>query len=276
MATNANGRNVKRRFVAKANAGLRRIMLRAARFYGRLTVGWVRDGVTIVTVNWNAAECLDSLLLAVRHYSPASVKIFVIDNNSDRESRAWFRSHRDVRVLRLPINSGHSAAMDIGFCMARTEIVVSLDVDAFPISADWWDEIVGPIQAHTARVSGAGFDFVRQNTQNRQPFVHPCCLAMRRKDFIDGHHSFQQNMPMWDTGERISQREAGNLHLVPPTSTRGPGVVGTVFGSVIYHNFYATRFSGTTRDLIDTVDRESPKRAWAEAVASYIDPIRSA
>jgi hypothetical protein len=48
-----------------------------------------------------------------------------------------------------------------------------------------------------------------------------------------------------------------------------------VFGGVVYHNFYGTRFKGNTREKIDWVERGESEQAWAEAVDRYIDPIRS-
>jgi glycosyltransferase involved in cell wall biosynthesis len=252
--------------------GLRQVF----RVYGRISNHCgATDGVTIVTVNYNGAECLDALYIAVRYYSPIPVRILVVDNGSTDDSRAWYRAHRDVRVLRFPFNIGHGAAMDIGFYLAQTTIVVAYDIDAFPIDSRWWNEIVVPIREGRARVSGVSI-WPLWHPQ-RPPFVHPCCLAMRRDDFIRRNHSFRENYPTWDTGERISQREADSLHMVPSVSIRGPGPVGMVFGGVIYHNFYGTRFKGNTLETIDvSVDRGSPEAAWSEAVARYIDPIRVA
>ena len=94
-----------------------------------------------------------------------------------------------------------------------------------------------------ARISGARL--------NRE-YVHPCCWAMRTARFVEQGHSFRSDYrpregdrdASGDVGEIMSAREAPNLHFFDVTSQRGPGDVGTVFGDLVYHNFYATRFRG--------------------------------
>ena len=55
------------------------------------------------------------------------------------------------------------------------------------------------------------------------------------------------------------------------TSQRGPGDVGTVFGDLVYHNFYATRFGATSeRTLDEVVGVEEPELAWEEALRRYV------
>jgi len=248
-----------------------RSMVVAARGYGRL-VRSARGRVTIVAVNFNAVEYLDALHVALEHHGPRDVKLLIVDNASRDGSADWLKAHRDVSSIRLPVNIGHGRAMDLGFALARSEIVVAFDIDAFPISPDWYEVVVGPIRRREAIVSGVSMRPLQ--ALDIEPYAHPCCLAMRRDDFVRRHHTFVANYPEWDTGQRISQRESDHLHLVSATSVRGPGAVGMVFGDVIYHNFYSTRFKADTRERIDEVDRGDPALAWGEAVARYIDPIR--
>ena len=73
-------------------------------------------------------------------------------------------------------------------------------------------------------------------------------------------------------GQALSLREAGRVSLIDATSVRGPGSVGTVFGGAVYHNFYATRFTGVNdQELLDSAVRASDaEAAWAEAVGRYL------
>ncbi len=73
-----------------------------------------------------------------------------------------------------------------------------------------------------------------------------------------------------DAGEDISIRERAQFgpqatHLIPVTSTRGPGLLGTVFGDVVYHNFFSTGYGGSSEWSDETTS------AWTEAVAKYVD-----
>ena len=245
------------------------LLVPALRAWARVRLGGLRPGgVTVVTVNWNSSPYLAVLLELVRRRSPKDVEILVVDNGSRDGSRALLAGRPDVHAVMLPLNVGHDLAMDIGFLLARTEYVVALDVDAFPLHARWLDELLAPLKAG-AEIAGARL--------NRQ-YVHPCCLAMRTARFVRRKHSFRSRYrpreggrdASGDMGEDMSMREAGRLRFFEPTSQRGPGDVGTVFGGLVYHNFYSTRFEATSDGVLDAVvGRDDPKAAWDEALAKY-------
>lgn len=226
------------------------------------------DEATIVTVNWNSAAHLEVLLRLVQRRSPPGTRVLVVDNGSREDPRPLVADRPGVSLLRVPFNVGHDMALDIGFLSVRTEYVVALDVDAFPIDDRWLEELLAPLR-EGCEVAGARL--------NRR-YVHPCCLAMRTGRFVERKHSFRSRYrpreegrdASGDVGEEISGREPGKLRFLNPTSQRGPGDVGTVFGDVVYHNFYSTRFQATTDPLLDgQVSREDPAAAWREAVARY-------
>jgi glycosyltransferase involved in cell wall biosynthesis len=235
----------------------------------RRRLGALRPGAaTIVTVNWNSWEHCAVLIDLVQRRSPAGTEILVVDNASEDDSRKQLRGRADIRHLLLPVNMGHDLAMDIGVLLCETEYVVALDVDAFPLHDRWLDELLGPLD-DGAQVSGARL--------NRE-YVHPCCWAMKTARFVRQDHSFRSRYrpreegrdASGDVGEEISAAEAPNLHFFEVTSQRGPGDVGTVFGDLVYHNFYATRFKATEEGTLDgVVAVDDPARAWEEALARY-------
>jgi glycosyltransferase involved in cell wall biosynthesis len=226
------------------------------------------DGVTVVTVNWNSEPYLRVLLRLVRQRSPAGTRILVVDNGSTDATRALLDANPDVRAVKLSFNVGHDLALDIGFLLARTEFVVALDVDAFPVHGRWLDDLIEPLRSGN-EISGARL--------NRE-YVHPCCLAMRTSRFAQRGHTFRSRYrprsdgqdAAGDIGEMMSANERGRLRFFDPTSTRGPGDVGTVFGGFVYHNFYSTRFNATRDRVLDrVVGADDPGAAWAEALERY-------
>lgn len=247
-------------------------MIPIARARARRRVGSLVPGAaTIVTVNWNSWSHLEVLIDLVRRRSPAGTRILVVDNGSKRA-----RSHRpegveDVRTVLLPLNMGHDFALDLGVLLCETEYVVTLDVDAFPLHAGWLEDLEGDLTSG-AEVTGARL--------NRE-YVHPCCWAMRLARFVEEGHSFRSDYrpreegrdASGDVGEEISAREAPALKFYDVTSRRGPGDVGTVFGDLVYHNFYATRFDSTDEGTLDgVVAVDDPGKAWEEALARYAGP----
>jgi glycosyltransferase involved in cell wall biosynthesis len=248
----------------------RRILLPLARAYARERVSALRPGaVTVVTVNWNCWTHLGVLIDVVRRQSPPETEIMVVDNGSRDKSREGLAGHPEVSAVLLPANVGHELALDLGVLLCDTEYVVTLDVDAFPLHARWLDELLAPLNSG-AQVSGARL--------NRE-YVHPCCWAMRTARFVTQGHSFRSHYrprehgrdASGDVGEELSAREAPHLHFFEVTSRRGPNDVGTVFGDLVYHNFYATRFRATTSRLLDgTVAAKDAEHAWDEALRRYL------
>jgi glycosyltransferase involved in cell wall biosynthesis len=232
---------------------------RAARRLDALAAG----EATVVTVNWNSLSYLRVLLRALERYGPRGIRVIVVDNGSTDGSREFLRERPDVRLVRLRGNPGHATGLNVGFLSARTEFVVALDVDAFPIRAGWLDALLEPL-GHAATISGA---------RVKRDYVHPCLLAMRLERFVRRGLSFDDHYRdhFGDVGELMAAKDGGPFHFVELTSARGPGVVGSVYGDIAYHNFYSTRFALERKSTIDGVVREGdPGSAWSEAVARYL------
>jgi glycosyltransferase involved in cell wall biosynthesis len=242
---------------------------RARRRVGSLVPG----SATIVTVNWNSWAHLEVLTELVTRRSPPGTRILVVDNGSKRARAHRPRGQDNVRIVLLPLNMGHDFALDLGVLLCETEYVVTLDVDAFPLHDRWLQELEGDLSSG-AEVAGARL--------NRE-YVHPCCWAMRVARFVERGHSFESHYrpreegrdASGDVGEEISAREAPAVKFYDVTSQRGPGDVGTVFGDLVYHNFYATRFDAIDAGTLDgVVAPDDPSKAWEEALARYAGPDR--
>lgn len=226
-------------------------------------------GVTVLTVNWNSWDHLAVLIDVVRRRSPSDTEILVVDNGSLRHPGKPVAVVPGISMVHLPANVGHDLALDIGMLLSETEYTVVLDVDAFPLNNRWLEALIAPLSAGT-QISGARL--------NRE-YVHPCCLAMRTSRFVQRGHSFRSHYrprrsgedASGDVGEEMSAREAPALHFFDVTSQRGPGDVGTIFGDLVYHNFYATRFSATADKTLDRfVQLKDAEQAWREALRLYL------
>lgn len=171
-------------------------------------------------------------------------------------------------TILLPANVGHELALDLGVLSCRTEFFVALDVDAFPIHDRWIERLLEPLLAE-AQVSGARL---------WRPYVHPCCLAMRTARFVSRGHTFKSdysphtatNIASGDVGEAVSAKEAPRLHFFDISSQRGPGDIGTIFGDLVYHNFYGTRFGAGQEELDNGITPNDPRAAWDEVLSRYV------
>ena len=207
--------------------------------------------VTVVTINWNTLDYLKVLVEMVRRHSPG-VPLLVVDNHSVDGSRRWL-AEQHVRTIRMPRNVGHHKGLDVAFTLARSEYVIALDVDAFPVADDWTERVINPLR-EGAKLSGASIDWLDY------PYVHPSFLALRRRDFLLDRLTFLFKGSDGDVGSEISQRYADSVHLIQATEAKGPGFIGSVFGGVVYHNF------GSTRPGLHSTGAE----AWDEAVERFV------
>lgn len=251
--------------------------LRLHRFaYGRIVRSYrevagrkpIRDGVTVVTVNYNSLPKVRVLLAALERYTSEPVDIIVVDNASKDGSRDFLRAQPNIRPLLLPVNIGHGFALDLAFLCASTSIVVAFDIDAFPVSPRWRRAVTDPLEDGSV-IAGAHL---------HRAYIHPCFLALRRSDFLDYRLSFvpvgrcpSPEVPAsglyLDAGEAVSHvlslaYGTNAIHKIPATSTHGPGVIGTVFGDVVYHNFYSTHGRGELG--------KAGREAWDGAVRQYL------
>ena len=237
-----------------------------------------RPGVTIAIVNWNSMDLLHDVLDAIERYGGPSRgvrEVLVIDNGSEDGSREFLRTCRAqgrVRALLLRRNIYHGPAMDLAFLLARTEYVVALDVDAFPVADGWLDTLLGPIERGEAMVAGA---------EAARGYIHPCCLAMRTGYFAAHRHTFTPHIGTWnpdrlgvdewDTGESITVREGKDrIAAFSRTRVRGPLQLGSIFGNFVYHNGASTRLRSDVK--IDGLTVDDAESAWLEAVAEFVAP----
>lgn len=243
---------------------------RIARTAARRRHDALRPGAfTVMTVNWNTTDNLVTVLDAIRRFSPADTAIVVIDNASSVDPRPRVTTP-DTRVVRLPVNLGHGPAMDLATSLVRTEFMVALDVDAFPVTADWLPVLRGHLDAGAQVVGGRLY----------RSFAHPSMLAMRTARFRQCDHTFIRSSwissedfvhgESWDVGELISRREEPAVALVEASEVRGPGVIGTVYGGLVYHNGVSAH--GKAQNRVEG------RAAWAEACRRFlgVEPVGDA
>jgi glycosyltransferase involved in cell wall biosynthesis len=233
----------------------------------------IADGVTIVTVTWESVELLRVLLHALDRFTHEPVAIVVVDNASTDGTSEYLATLPHVRAVQIGHNVGHGLALDKGIHEARTRFIITLDVDAFPISSEWVNSVIEPLR-DGCTLAGA----------ISSGYVHPCFMAIERSHFLREKYTFaasynrrfrlpRRGQPRhWDAGKLITIKDNGPHFHLSPTSVRGPGSLGTVFGDVVYHHFYSTRLkSGWTDDLVRIgVTSRLSSQVWRDAVARYL------
>ncbi|TBT82577.1 glycosyltransferase [Propioniciclava sinopodophylli] len=233
-----------------------------------------QPGVTVVLVNYNTGNLLRHVIPAVRKNSPPSTQILVLDNASTDGTWEWLkRLPFKIKLVRLPVNIGHGRALDLGIAMARTELVVTLDADAFPINGDWLSQLESLLQGGNLSAVGAW---------GRRDRLHPALSMHRRSTILSLNLSFHNFEPYkdratepvfgvncFDTGELIS-RELGSRRVrLLPVRTHSNGW-GEEIGDIAYHHRGMTGY-----DAADPAEREVILRQRLESWESAVDEFLS-
>lgn len=148
----------------------------------RMRVAGLRDGVTVVIVNWNTKQITADVIMAVQELSPPATRILVVDNGSTDGSRSMLRRWSGIRTILLHSNAGHGAALDIALCRVRTRIAVTLDSDAIPLRTGWLEPAVAPVREGRAVLAG------QRSSRN---FVHPVYAAVDTEQSCAGACPFR-------------------------------------------------------------------------------------
>jgi glycosyltransferase involved in cell wall biosynthesis/predicted O-methyltransferase YrrM len=217
--------------------------------------------LTIISVNFNTKEWIKLLIEKVKEYTRIPYELIVVDNGSSDGSVEYLQSQKDVSLIQTGKNLGHGPALDYGFSFIRTKYAIVLDSDAHPIHADWINKLVTPLN-NECLLSGI---------HHHRNYAHPACLALELKTFYKYKLTFIPNWPKdndinklgkinWDAGEYLSIKilESGKkINLIPVSKRNSGTIVGTEYGDIVYHNFYATRLKTNSQKEFDGVKREN-------------------
>lgn len=86
--------------------------------------------VSVVLVNWNRREDICANLSALQRQHYRDFEVIVVDNGSTDGSIDRLEQEPDIRLIKLGVNRGPSAARNVGVADAQGEYCLFLDSDA--------------------------------------------------------------------------------------------------------------------------------------------------
>jgi GT2 family glycosyltransferase len=88
--------------------------------------------LSVIIVTWNGRRFLDACLRAVMAQLHPDDEIIVVDNGSIDGTAAWLRhAWSAVRLVALPANLGFAGGVNVGLRVARGDLLLLLNNDAF-------------------------------------------------------------------------------------------------------------------------------------------------
>lgn len=186
-----------------------------------------------------------------RHTEKTPHRIFVWDN-------AWLPSHDAIYeaypnvVVKRAKQRGKSISHGLALNKLTSrlndtfEYVVTLDNDAFPVRGGWLTNLIDRLEGG-AKLAGVWRD---EMAPEREPFVHPSCLAFRKADFESLEVGFrfrkgEQPGKGQDVGERLTRevlRRGGELSRLWRSNRRNVHfLMGGLYGDLIFHQGAGSR-----------------------------------
>jgi len=103
---------------------------------------------SVVIVTWNGLGHLRRCLPALHEQTGVRFETIVVDNGSTDGTAEWTsRKYPQIVVERLDSNQGFAAANNIGFGLARADLIATLNNDAVP-DPDWLHLLVQAAHEH--------------------------------------------------------------------------------------------------------------------------------
>jgi glycosyltransferase involved in cell wall biosynthesis len=223
---------------------------------------------SILLVNHKTLEFTRNCLDTIRECSgDSSYELIVVDNDSNDDSLAYLRDHKEIRLIerRSGLHYGpadHGEALDIGLLYARGEYIVVVDSDVIILRQGWLTVLGEILRKEAAVLIGPSFYC---------DFIHPCVLMIKREAIAQYRLSFAPQKRFhryFDTAEylthvlmqhrrRIIKLDSWIANLGTPDSTQsidgtnttwwvkeGAALAarhGAFIGGLAYHAFYGTR-----------------------------------
>lgn len=107
-----------------------------------------RPKASVVIVTWNGLHHLQRCLPALQEQTGLSFETIVVDNGSIDGTADWIaETYPQIVLKRLDSNHGFAAANNIGFGVARADLIATLNNDAVP-DPEWLQALVQAARKH--------------------------------------------------------------------------------------------------------------------------------
>jgi GT2 family glycosyltransferase len=115
--------------------------------------------VSIIIPNWNGMDCLRDCLKSLERLTYANYETIVVDNGSIDGSREMVsKEFQRVRLVASPTNMGFASGCNLGFKVAKGEIIAVLNNDA-TVEDSWLSELVNTVCQDTGIAVTSGIVF---------------------------------------------------------------------------------------------------------------------
>jgi glycosyltransferase involved in cell wall biosynthesis len=201
----------------------------------------------VLTVAHNAREMVRiSALKTLQHTADDDARLVVVDSGSDDGTETWLdllAARGDIELIRVRGNIGHGPGLELARRSSRSQFVVTLDSDAFPLSSLW-------LRTLRDRIQG---DVKATGIRHHRDYIHPSCLMIERATLDEMGLTFLSepgSRRSFDVAERISaevKARGFRIDGLARTSFRQRGSLsepvdlGATYEDIVYHQWYTTR-----------------------------------
>jgi hypothetical protein len=220
--------------------------------------------------------CLNQI---AKHTNDIDYEVLVWDNSYLPEHAAILHGH-GVSVFEHPHHKDvtHGRSLDglVRQVHPKTDYVVTIDTDSFPVHDDWLVDLIKRLDGG-AMLAGVWRD---EMAPDITPYVHPSGLAARRQTILDLNVSFQVQQAQ-DAAQNLTiavRDRGGELDGLRRSNGRNAHfLMGGIYGGTIYHHGAGSRrasFWTSDRGRADEVTRVTLRDAVFARTGEYVEYLR--
>lgn len=109
--------------------------------------------VDIIIVTCNAKNLLKRCIASIHKHTASPHLITVVDNGSNDGTLSFFRTQKDINIIRNNKNLGFSKAMNIGIKKTRNDLILCLDDDV-EVTYNWLEGLLKYIRNRNTGIVG--------------------------------------------------------------------------------------------------------------------------
>lgn len=101
--------------------------------------------VSVLIVNWNGADVLDTCIRSLINQSYKQIEIIVVDNNSSDTSREILKKYKEILLIPSSQNLGFAGGNNLAYTKAKGKYILLLNTDTI-VTKNFLQELVSEIE----------------------------------------------------------------------------------------------------------------------------------
>lgn len=160
--------------------------------------------LSVVTVNFNTPDLIDSLLKSIKNHSPENInlEVIVLDNGSEKGCASVVKKYLGVRFIQNPVNAGFTGGNNKAINFSRGKYILMLNSD-IEVKEDSLSQIHKEAENYGQKAIVTGSLIFPDGTQQDSAFRLPTITGALKEYFLGLKGSFFMYAPAQSKNTKV-------------------------------------------------------------------------